>query len=69
MDLSNLDKFNQISYSFLTCGYGLVVECVLAKDETGVRFSLAAQKSGGFLWTGARRREVGSIKNPAGFYD
>ena len=23
-------------------GYGLVVECVLAKDETGVRFSLAA---------------------------
>ena len=27
------------------CGYGLVVEHVLAKDETGVRFSLAAQKS------------------------
>lgn len=25
------------------CGYGLVVECVLAKDETGVRFSLPAQ--------------------------
>ena len=25
------------------CGYGLVVEHVLAKDETGVRFSLAAQ--------------------------
>ena len=25
-------------------GYGLVVEHVLAKDETGVRFSLAAQK-------------------------
>ena len=24
-------------------GYGLVVECVLAKDETGVRFSLSAQ--------------------------
>lgn len=24
-------------------GYGLVVECVLAKDETGVRFSLPAQ--------------------------
>ena len=24
------------------CGYGLVVECVLAKDETGVRFSLPA---------------------------
>ena len=27
------------------CGHGLVVEHVLAKDETGVRFSLAAQKS------------------------
>ena len=26
-------------------GHGLVVEHVLAKDETGVRFSLAAQKS------------------------
>lgn len=26
-------------------GYGLVVERVLAKDETGVRFSLSAQKS------------------------
>jgi hypothetical protein len=25
------------------CGYGLVVECVLAKDETRVRFSLPAQ--------------------------
>lgn len=25
------------------CGYGLVVERVLAKDETGVRFSLPAQ--------------------------
>ena len=24
------------------CGYGLVVEHVLAKDETGVRFSLSA---------------------------
>ncbi len=24
------------------CGYGLVVEYVLAKDETGVRFSLPA---------------------------
>ena len=24
------------------CGYGLVVECVLAKDETRVRFSLPA---------------------------
>ena len=24
------------------CGHGLVVEHVLAKDETGVRFSLAA---------------------------
>ena len=23
-------------------GHGLMVECVLAKDETGVRFSLAA---------------------------
>jgi hypothetical protein len=28
-----------------TCGYGLVVECVLAKDETGVRFSLPAHIS------------------------
>lgn len=26
-------------------GYGLVVEYVLAKDETGVRFSLSAPKS------------------------
>jgi hypothetical protein len=26
----------------LISGYGLVVERVLAKDETGVRFSLAA---------------------------
>ena len=26
----------------ILCGYGLVVEHVLAKDETGVRFSLAA---------------------------
>lgn len=26
----------------LNCGYGLVVEHVLAKDETGVRFSLPA---------------------------
>lgn len=25
------------------CGHGLVVEHVLAKDETGVRFSLPAQ--------------------------
>lgn len=31
-------------YSAKTCGYGLVVERVLAKDETGVRFSLAAPK-------------------------
>ena len=29
----------------MNCGYGLVVECVLAKDETRVRFSLPAQKS------------------------
>ena len=29
---------------FFNCGYGLVVEHVLAKDETGVRFSLAAPK-------------------------
>ena len=27
------------------CGYGLVVEHVLAKDETGVRFPLPAQKT------------------------
>ncbi len=25
-------------------GYGLVVKCVLAKDESGVRFSLSAQR-------------------------
>ncbi len=30
--------------TFLNCGHGLVVEHVLAKDETGVRFSLAALK-------------------------
>ena len=28
-------------------GYGLVVERVLAKDETGVRFSLSALDNGG----------------------
>ena len=28
----------------INCGYGLVVEHVLAKDETGVRFSLPAPK-------------------------
>lgn len=28
----------------LTCGYGLVVEHDLAKVETGVRFSLSAQR-------------------------
>ena len=38
----------------LTCGYGLVVECILAKDKTGVRFSLPAPKTknppyGGFF--------------------
>ncbi len=26
------------------CGHGLVVEHILAKDKTGVRFSLAAQQ-------------------------
>lgn len=33
-------------------GYGLVVERVLAKDETGVRFSLSAQNkaSRGYFW-------------------
>ncbi len=31
--------------SLLHCGHGLVVEHVLAKDETGVRFSLAAPKN------------------------
>ena len=30
-------------------GYGLVVERVLAKDETGVRFSLSAQKDVSWL--------------------
>ena len=29
----------------MDCGHGLVVEHVLAKDETGVRFSLAAQQT------------------------
>ena len=29
---------------FNVCGYGLVVEHILAKDETGVRFSLSAQR-------------------------
>lgn len=33
----------RISYNFGHCGYGLVVEHVLAKDETRVRFPLAAQ--------------------------
>lgn len=28
----------------MVCGIGLVVEHVLAKDETGVRFSYPAQK-------------------------
>ena len=28
----------------LDCGYGLVVERVLAKDEIGVRFPVSAQK-------------------------
>ena len=27
------------------CGYGLVVEYILAKDESGVRFSLPAQNN------------------------
>lgn len=30
-------------------GYGLVVEYVLAKDETRVRFSLPAQINNGFI--------------------
>src|SRR3989338_7373194 len=34
---------NFVFIHFIFCGYGLVVEHVLAKDETGVRFSLAAQ--------------------------
>ena len=34
---------NLYSIEIEICGYGLVVECVLAKDETGVRFSLPAQ--------------------------
>ena len=32
-----------LCYNNMTCGVGLVVEHVLAKDETGVRFSYAAQ--------------------------
>ena len=32
--------------SFSEGGYGLVVEHILAKDETGVRFSLPAPKLG-----------------------
>ena len=31
-------------FFYKSCGHGLVVEHVLAKDETGVRFSLAAPK-------------------------
>ena len=34
--------YNTPRYQFISCGYGLVVEHVLAKDETGVRFSLPA---------------------------
>ncbi len=41
-------------------GYGLVVECVLAKDETGVRFSLSAQSEDLELCAAeARRRRAG----------
>jgi hypothetical protein len=32
------------------CGVGLVVEHVLAKDETGVRFSYAAQNKKSFIF-------------------
>ncbi len=35
-------KSSYLIYNIENCGYGLVVECVLAKDETGVRFSLPA---------------------------
>jgi hypothetical protein len=33
---------SKLLFETLLRGYGLVVECVLAKDETGVRFSLSA---------------------------
>ena len=33
-----------LAYDGAHCGHGLVVEHVLAKDEMGVRFSLAAPK-------------------------
>ncbi len=35
-----------VASMILKSGYGLVVEHVLAKDETGVRFSLPAQIHG-----------------------
>ena len=35
---------NKQHVMMLLCGYGLVVARVLAKDETGVRFSLSALK-------------------------
>ena len=38
-----LGNFKVLVYNGSQCGYGLVVECVLAKDETRVRFSLPAQ--------------------------
>lgn len=37
-------KVYDIVFSVRVSGYGLVVEHVLAKDETGVRFSLSAQR-------------------------
>ena len=42
----------RIRVSGRVCGYSLVVEHVLAKDETRVRFSLSAQntKTLGFFW-------------------
>ena len=43
--LGEIEQIRHDCYNGETCGYGLVVECVLAKDETGVRFSLPAPRS------------------------
>jgi hypothetical protein len=37
--------FRELCYDALRSGYGLVVKRVLAKDESGVRFSLSAPKN------------------------
>ena len=40
---SSVYNSNCFSIKVSVRGYGLVVECVLAKDEIGVRFSVPAQ--------------------------